>query len=103
MASTLNTKIPALVGAGAGLVAFLFLGLLPGLYYGGYAGVLLSSGIFGAQATGVGPSALIIFGAVLGVTALGSLFAVAGAVVGAGAGALLGIAPRTKRVDADRA
>jgi hypothetical protein len=37
--------------------------------------------------------ALIIFGMVLGVTAVGSLFAVAGAAAGAAIGALIGLTP----------
>lgn len=85
----LEKKTFPLVGAGVGLVAFLAVGLLPSLLYGGYAGVLLASGIFGAP---VGASfavrALIVFGMVLGVTSVAALFAVAGAAAGAVVGAL---------------
>jgi uncharacterized membrane protein len=79
----------ALVGAGIGLAAFLAVALLPSILYGGYAGVLLAGGIVG---TPVQPTflvrALIVFGMVLGVTGVASLFAVLGAVAGTAVGAL---------------
>ncbi len=88
----MTKKTPTLVGAGIGLALFLALALLPAMLYGGYAGVLLAGGIFG---TPVEPTflarALIVFGMVLGVLAVGSLFAVAGAVAGAAVGALTAI------------
>jgi hypothetical protein len=80
----MNRKTPTLIGAGIGLATFLAIALLPSLLYGGYAGVLLAGGIFG---TPVAPTflvrALIVFGMVLGVVGVGSLFAVGGAVGGA--------------------
>lgn len=80
----MNRKTPTLIGAGVGLATFLAVGLLPALLYGGYAGVLLAGGFFGTpvQAT-LAVRALIVFGMVLGVTAVGSLFAVSGAAIGA--------------------
>ncbi len=91
----MNKKTPTLVGAGIGLALFLAIALLPAMLYGGYAGVLLAGGIFG---TPVEPTllarALIVFGMVLGVLAVGSLFAVAGAVAGAAVGALTAITGR---------
>jgi hypothetical protein len=85
----MNRKTPTLIGAGVGLATFLAIALLPALLYGGYAGVLLAGGIFG---TPVQPTflvrGLIVFGMVLGVTGIGSLFAVGGAVVGAAISAL---------------
>jgi hypothetical protein len=88
----MTNKIPSLIGAGVALALFLAVALLPALLYGGYAGVLLAGGIFGTplQATFLA-RALIVFGMVLGVTAVGSLFAVAGAFVGAAIGALTGV------------
>ena len=79
-----NTKLPAVIGAGIGLIAFLAVALLPALLYGGYAGVLLAGGIFGM---------------VLGVTAVAALFAVAGAAAGAAVGALVGIIPEHEKVE----
>ena len=84
-------KTPSLIGAGLGLVAFLAVALLPAILYGGYAGLLLAGGLVG---TPVQPTmlvkALIVFGMVLGVAGVGSLFAVLGAVAGAAVGALTG-------------
>lgn len=82
-------KTFGIVGAGVGLVLFLAVALLPAIVYGGYAGVLLAGGIFG---TPIVPTfavkALIVFGMVLGVVAVASLFAVTGAVVGSAVGVL---------------
>jgi len=90
--TTKTNKLPALIGAGIGLAVFLAVALLPALLYGGYAGVLLAGGIFGTplEATFL-VRALIVFGMVLGVTAVASLFAVGGAFVGAAIGALAGM------------
>ena len=96
----MNRKTHTLIGAGIGLAVFLAIALLPALLYGGYAGVLLASGIFGAPVTAsIGVRALIVFGMVLGVTAVGSLFAVAGAAAGAAVGALLRVTPVEKKAE----
>ena len=91
----MNKKIPTLIGAGIGLALFLAIALLPAMLYGGYAGVLLAGGIFG---TPLEPTilarALIVFGMVLGVVAVGSLFAVVGAASGAAVGALTSVTVR---------
>jgi len=92
----MTRKTPTIIGAAVGLALFLALGLLPALLYGGYAGVMLAGGIAGTpvQATFLA-RALIVFGMVLGVTGVGALFAVGGAVVGAAVAALTGV-PATK-------
>ena len=96
-----QNKMFALVGAGIGLAAFLAIALLPALLYGGYAGLLLAGGIVG---TPVQPTlfvrALTIFGMVLGVTGVASLFAVLGAMAGVAVGALTGVAAPAKQADA---
>ncbi len=106
---TVNTpkaqnKIFALVGAGIGLALFLAIALLPAILYGGYAGLLLAGGIVG---TPVQPTflvkGLIIFGMVLGVTGIASLFAVLGAVAGVAVGALTGQVAPAKTSAADHA
>jgi hypothetical protein len=87
----MNRKTPTVVGAAIGLALFLAIALLPALLYGGYAGVLLAGGIFGAP---VQPTVLvrglIVFGMVMGALGVGSLFAVGGAVAGAAVSALAG-------------
>jgi hypothetical protein len=91
----MQNRTPSLVGAGLGLALFLAVALLPAILYGGYAGLLLAGGIVG---TPVQPTllvkALIVFGMVLGVTGIASLFAVLGAVAGAAVGALTGAVSR---------
>ena len=91
----MQSKTPSLIGAGIGLALFLAVALLPAMLYGGYAGVLLAGGIFG---TPVEPTflvrALIVFGIIMGVAGVGSLFAVMGAVAGAAVGALTSLASR---------
>ena len=98
---TNTNKTPALVGAGIGLATFLAVALLPAMLYGGYAGVLLAGGIFGTPVTAsLGARALIVFGMVLGVTAVGSLFAVAGAAIGTAIGAVVRAStPAAKKAD----
>jgi hypothetical protein len=90
-----QNKLPSLIGAGVGLALFLALALLPSILYGGYAGLLLAGGIAG---TPVQPTflvrGLIVFGMVLGVVGIASLFAVMGAVAGAAVGALSGAVVR---------
>lgn len=94
----MNRKTPSVIGAAIGLALFLAIALLPALLYGGYAGVLLAGGIAGTpvQATFL-VRALIVFGMVLGVTGVGALFAVGGAVVGAAVATLAGV-PAKKEV-----
>ncbi len=90
-----QSKLPSLVGAGIGLALFLAVALLPAILYGGYAGLLLAGGIVGTpvHATFL-VRALIVFGMVLGVTGVGSLFAVVGAAAGAAVGAILTLSSR---------
>jgi hypothetical protein len=91
----MNRKLPSLIGAGIGLALFLALALLPAILYGGYAGLLLAGGIFGTPVQATLPvRALIVFGMALGVTGIGSLFAVMGAAAGAAVGALTSLATR---------
>jgi hypothetical protein len=85
----MNSKLYSMVGAGVSLAVFLAVGLLPAILYGGYAGVLLATGILGAPLTAtLLARAIIVFGMVMGVTAVASLFAVAGGVVGSAVWAL---------------
>jgi len=102
--TTRTNKLPSLIGAGVGLALFLAIALLPSLLYGGYAGVLLAGGIFGTplEATFLA-RALIVFGMVLGVTAVASLFAVGGALVGAVVGALAGMKKPAEAAEAHKA
>ncbi|HVP69422.1 MAG TPA: hypothetical protein VMT17_19390, partial [Anaeromyxobacteraceae bacterium] len=99
----MKRNVPSLVGAAVGLALFLAVALLPALLYGGYAGVLLAGGIFGAP---VEPTflvrALIVFGMVLGAVGVASLFAVTGAAAGAAVGALSGAASPAAPAEQER-
>lgn len=91
----MNKKLPSLIGAGVGLALFLAVALLPSILYGGYAGLLLAGGIVGTPVEpGFIVKALVIFGMVLGVVAVGSLFAVMGAAAGAAVGAVTSLTTR---------
>jgi len=100
----MTRKTPTIIGAAVGLALFLALGLLPALLYGGYAGVMLASGISGTpvQATFL-VRALIVMGMVLGVTGVGALFAVGGAVVGAAIAVLTGVPAKKEAAKAAKA
>jgi hypothetical protein len=99
----MTRKTFTLIGAAAGLALFVALALLPAILYGGYAGVLLAGGIFGTPVSATFlVRALIVFGMALGVVGVGSLFAVAGAAVGAAASVLSG-APAAHGPLAERA
>ncbi len=91
----MTRKTTTLVGAGIGLATFLAVALLPSLLYGGYAGVLLASGIFGAPVHATfWVRALVVLGMVLGVVGVGGLFTVGGAAIGAAVSALSGAGER---------
>jgi hypothetical protein len=83
-------NLPSYVGAGAGFVAFIALGAMPGLLYGGYMGLMMAGALFG---TPVEPNAIarIITGGgmLLGLLASLFLFLVVGAVVGTSCGIVL--------------
>ena len=99
----MTRETPTIIGAAVGLALFLAIALLPAILYGGYAGLLLAGGIVG---TPVQPTllvkALIVFGMVLGVTGIASLFAVPGAVAGVAVGALTGAVTRKPVAQASR-
>ena len=95
MTTTPSKTLPTLFGAGIGLALFLAVALLPAMLYGGYAGLLLAGGIFGTPVEPTMlPRMLIVFGMVMGVVAVGSLFAVLGAAAGAAVGALTSVTVR---------
>jgi hypothetical protein len=86
-----SSRTFTLVGAGLGLLAFFAVALLPSLLYGGQAGLMLAGGLF--ESSGLptlGVRILVVFGGMMGVTAVASLFMVGGAAVGAAASTLTG-------------
>lgn len=72
-------------GGLVGLVTYLVVGLLPSVVYGGFVGVTLASGIFGAPVDAhVIARLIVLFGMVIGLLATAALFVVVGAALGAG-------------------
>ena len=72
-------------GGIVGLVGFLTVGLLPSLLYGGYAGIILGSAIFGSPIHGnLFAQAIVALGVVAGVLAVGGVFVLGGAIVATG-------------------
>ena len=68
-----------------GLIVFLVVGLLPSLLYGGYAGVILGSAIFGSPIhESVFAQATVVLGVLSGVLSVGAIFVLAGAIVATG-------------------
>src|SRR5947209_4525022 len=82
-----RNKIVAIAGAAIGTALFFAVGLLPAVLYGGYAGLLLATGIFGAPLPGhIFARGLVAFGSLLGVLATAAVFAVTGAASASGLG-----------------
>jgi len=72
-----------------GLIVFLVVGLLPSLLYGGYAGVILGSAIFGSPIhESVFAQATVVLGVLSGVLSVGAIFVLAGAIVATGINSL---------------
>jgi hypothetical protein len=79
-----RNKTVHVLGAVIGLALFLATALLPALMYGGYAGLLLAGGIFGAPLDlNLLARGLIVFGSLLAVFACAAVFAVCGAATAA--------------------
>ena len=67
------------IGGLLGLIAFLAIGLLPSLVYGGFAGVILAAAVLGSPiGSGIMARALVAFGMLIGLLATGGLFVVMG-------------------------
>jgi len=78
------------IGAVIGLVAFFAIGLLPGMLYGGYAGLALGAVLFGVPVEPTITIKVLTFGGMaLGIVAAFSLFVVLGSFFGAAAGSLV--------------
>ncbi len=70
-------------GGIVGLIAFLIIGLLPSLVYGGFAGAALAAGLLGHPVdASMMARGITIFGMVAGLLATAGVFVVVGAVFG---------------------
>ena len=83
-AKTGNTTIKGLyTGAGAGLILFALVGLLPGSFIGGVIGINIAGGIFGLPLNAsVLPRIIVGLSMLLGVVLSGVAFVVGGALTG---------------------
>ena len=90
-----RNKMVAVAGAAVGIALFFAVGLLPAALYGGYAGLLLATGIFGAPLPGhIFARGLVAFGSLLGVLGTAAVFAVIGAAAASALGHIVAnIAP----------
>jgi len=78
-----NERAFAFGGGIVGLIAFLVVGLLPSLVYGGFAGATLAAALLGHPVDGsLMARAIVIFGMVTGLLATAGVFVVGGAALG---------------------
>ena len=87
-ATSSKTHNSVLVGAAVAFIAFLVVGAIPGLLYGGYLGLMMGNALFG-HTTEISLVARMMTGGgmLLGFFAVMSVFLVGGAVVGTAVGA----------------
>jgi len=93
-----RSKMVAVAGAAVGIALFFAVGLLPAVLYGGYAGLLLATGIFGAPLPAhLFARGLVAFGSLLGVLGTAAVFAVIGAAAASALGHIVAsIAPGSR-------
>ena len=90
MKSTTKKMLATYIGAAFGFVSFVFLGAIPGVLYGGYAGLTMNSILFGAGGDPTIMTRIMTFGGMaLGFLASLFLFLIVGAILGTVAGALV--------------
>lgn len=88
------------VGAGAGLVLFVVIGLLPGTFIGGAIGLTIATHIFGGPlGTALLPRLFVGAAMVVGVLVSGILFVVGASSVGWLAGSIIDAVRRAKTVE----
>ena len=84
-----------------GLIAFLIVGLLPSLVYGGFAGAALAAGLLGHPVdASIMARGITIFGMVAGLLATGGVFVVVGAVAGSTVHALARVTMKNEEPEA---
>lgn len=76
---SMGSKIGGVIGA----IAFLFLGLVPGFYFGSYATLIILSKLLGGplKASAI-INILVAIGIILGITSIAAAFIVVGAILG---------------------
>jgi len=74
------------IGAIAGAIGFLAFGLVPGFYFGSYGALILMSHLFGSVQPTVVVRVATAAGIVLGITCVGFMSIVVGAILGTAVG-----------------
>ncbi len=83
MKSRNAAKKAAYVGAGAGLMLFALVGLLPSSFFGGMVGINIAGGLFGFPLTSdLLPRVTVALSMLLGVLITGSVFVACGTMIG---------------------
>ena len=91
------------IGGVMGLALFIGVGLLPSLLYGGYAGLILGSAIFGTPIhESVFGQATVVLGVISGVLAIGGIFVLGGAILATGAYGLVSVLSAEREAPAVR-
>jgi hypothetical protein len=91
------------LGGVMGLAIFIGVGLLPSLLYGGYAGLILGSAIFGTPIhESVFGQATVVLGVISGVLAIGGIFVLGGAILGSGAYGLFSVLSAEREVPEEK-
>lgn len=80
---SMGSKIGGVIGA----IAFLFLGLVPGFYFGSYATLIILSRLLGGPLkASVAINILVAMGIILGIACIAAAFIVVGAIFGTAVG-----------------
>ncbi len=87
-------KKAAYVGAGAGLMLFALVGLLPSSFFGGVVGIDIAGKLFGLPLTSdLLPRATVALSMLVGVLITGSVFVACGAMIGWTMGSVIDAVP----------
>jgi hypothetical protein len=88
MQSTTKKMLATYIGAAFGFVSFVFLGAIPGVLYGGYAGLTMNNILFGGGDPSLMTRVMTFGGMALGFLAALFLFLIVGAILGTAVGAV---------------
>ena len=90
MKTATKKMLPTYLGAAFGFISFVFLGAIPGVLYGGYAGLAMNGILFGGGGDPSIMTRIMTFGGMaLGFLAALFLFLIVGAILGTAVGAVV--------------
>ncbi len=94
MKEGMMAKKAAYVGAGAGLMLFALVGLLPSSFFGGVVGIDIAGKLFGLPLTSnLLPRVTVAVSMLVGVLITGSVFVACGAMIGWTMGTVIDVLP----------